>query len=157
MARSVARRGSGYVTAMNGIVATARIDIEAPASRVWTALTEPDQIAAYMFGSRVETDWEVGHPITWIGEWEGKPYQDKGQVLAYDEPERLSVTHFSPLTGQDDLPESYHTLVYELGENDGVTTVSLSQDNNGSEEEAEHSRANWQMMLDGLKKQVEGN
>jgi len=156
MARSVARRGSGYVTAMNGIVATARIDIEAPASRVWTALTEPDQIAAYMFGSRVETDWEVGHPITWNGEWEGKPYQDKGQVLAYDEPERLSVTHFSPLTGQDDLPESYHTLVYELDENDGVTTVSLSQDNNGSEEEAEHSRANWQMMLDGLKKQVEG-
>jgi len=157
MARSVARRGSGYVTAMNGIVATASIEIEAPASRVWTALTEPDQIAAYMFGSRVETDWEVGHPITWNGEWEGKPYQDKGQVLAYDEPERLSVTHFSPLTGQDDLPESYHTLVYELDENDGVTTVSLSQDNNGSEEEAEHSRANWQMMLDGLKKQVEGN
>jgi len=145
------------VTDMNGIVATASIEIEAPASRVWTALTEPDQIAAYMFGSRVETDWEVGHPITWNGEWEGKPYQDKGQVLAYDEPERLSVTHFSPLTGQDDLPESYHTLVYELDENDGVTTVSLSQDNNGSEEEAEHSRANWQMMLDGLKKQVEGN
>ena len=156
MARSVARRGSGYVTAMNGIVATASIDIEAPASRVWTALTEPDQIAAYMFGSRVETDWEVGHPITWNGEWEGRPYQDKGQVLAYDEPARLSVTHFSPLTGQDDVPENYHTLVYELDESAGVTTVSLSQDNNRSEEAAEHSRANWQMMLDGLKKQVEG-
>jgi len=141
---------------MNGIVATASIDIEAPATRVWAALTEPDQIAAYMFGSRVETDWEVGHPITWKGEWEGRPYQDKGQVLAYDEPARLSVTHFSPLTGQDDVPENYHTLVYELDESAGVTTVSLSQDNNGSEEEAEHSRANWQMMLDGLKKQVEG-
>jgi uncharacterized protein YndB with AHSA1/START domain len=143
------------MTAMNGIVATASIDIAAPATRVWAALTEPDQIAAYMFGSRVETDWEVGHPITWNGEWEGKPYQDKGQVLAYDEPERLSVTHFSPLTGQDDVPENYHTLVYELDENDDVTTVSLSQDNNGSEEEADHSRANWQMMLDGLKKVVE--
>ncbi len=140
---------------MNGIVATASIDIEAPATRVWAALTEPDQIATYMFGSRVETDWEVGGPITWNGEWEGRPYQDKGQVLAYDEPERLSVTHFSPLTGQDDVPENYHTLVYELGENDGVTTVSLSQDNNGSEEEAEHSRANWQMMLDGLRQHVE--
>ncbi len=140
---------------MNGIVATASIDIEAPATRVWAALTEPDQIASYMFGSHVETDWEVGHPITWNGEWEGKPYQDKGQVLAYDEPARLSVTHFSPLTGQDDVPENYHTLVYELDESAGVTTVSLSQDNNGSEEEAEHSRANWQMMLDGLKKQVE--
>ena len=141
---------------MNGIVATASIDVEAPATRVWEALTEPEQIAAYMFGSRVETDWEVGHPITWNGEWEGNPYQDKGQVLAYDEPDRLSVTHFSPLTGQDDAPENYHTLVYELDEHDGVTTVSLSQDNNASEEEAEHSSANWQMMLGGLKQHVEG-
>ena len=140
---------------MNGIVATASTDIAAPASRVWAALTEPDQIAEYMFGSQVETDWQVGSPITWNGEWEGKPYQDKGEVLAYDEPTRLSVTHFSPLTGQDDVPENYHTLVYELAENDGTTTVELSQDNNASEEEAEHSKANWQMMLDGLKKHVE--
>jgi uncharacterized protein YndB with AHSA1/START domain len=140
---------------MNGIVSNASIDIDAPASRVWAALTEPDQIAAYMFGSRVETDWQVGSPITWNGEWEGKPYQDKGEVLAYDEPTRLSVTHFSPLTGQDDKPENYHTLVYDLTERDGGTTVALSQDNNASDEEAEHTAATWTMVLDGLKKQVE--
>jgi uncharacterized protein YndB with AHSA1/START domain len=141
---------------MNGIVATAKIDIAAPAEKVWAALTEPDQIAAYMFGSQVETDWEVGSPITWNGEWEGKPYQDKGEVLAYDEPRRLSVTHFSPLTGQEDVPENYHTLVYELSDADNGTTVELSQDNNASDEEAEHSTQNWAMVLDGLKKQVEG-
>jgi uncharacterized protein YndB with AHSA1/START domain len=141
---------------MNGIVATASIDIAAPADRVWAALTEPDQIAAYMFGSRVETDWQVGSPITWNGEWEGKPYQDKGEVLAYDEPRRLSVTHFSPLTGQDDVPENYHTLLYELADAGDGTRLELSQDNNASDEEADHSRQNWQMMLDGLKKQVEG-
>src|SRR6478735_4317977 len=106
---------------MNGIVATASIDIAAPAEQVWAALTEPEQIAAYMFGSQVETDWQVGSAITWNGEWEGKPYQDKGEVLAYDEPRRLSVTHFSPLTGQDDVPENYHTLVYELSDADDGT------------------------------------
>ena len=142
---------------MNGIVATASIDIEAPAEQVWAALTEPEQIAAYMFGSQVETDWQVGSAITWNGEWEGKPYQDKGEVLAYDEPRRLSVTHFSPLTGQDDVPENYHTLVYELADADDGTSVTLSQDNNGSEEEAEHSTQNWTMVLEGLKKQVEGS
>ena len=141
---------------MNGIVATAATDIAAPAEKVWAALTEPEQIAAYMFGSQVETDWQVGSPITWNGEWEGKPYQDKGEVLAYDEPRRLSVTHFSPLTGQDDAPENYHTLVYQLSDADDGTHVELSQDNNGSEEEAEHSTQNWTMVLEGLKKQVEG-
>ena len=94
---------------MKGIVATAEIDIEAPVERVWSALVDPDQIEKYMFGSRVETDWQVGSPIVWAGEYDGKPYEDKGEVLAVDEPTRLSVSHFSPLSGQDDVPENYHT------------------------------------------------
>jgi uncharacterized protein YndB with AHSA1/START domain len=140
---------------MNGIVATAEIDIDATRKQVWRALTDPDHIEQYMFGSRVETDWQIGSPITWSGEWEGKAYQDKGEVLAYHEPHLLSVTHFSPLSGQDDVPENYHRLVYELEEHDGHTHVSLSQDGNGSEEEAEHSRGMWQQMLSGLKDHVE--
>jgi hypothetical protein len=46
--------------------------------------------------------------------------------------------------------------VYELDENDGKTHISLSQDNNPTEEAAEHSRANWEKMLTALKQVVEG-
>ena len=46
--------------------------------------------------------------------------------------------------------------MYELKENDGKSHVSLSQDNNPSEEAAEHSRANWEKMLSALKEVVEG-
>jgi uncharacterized protein YndB with AHSA1/START domain len=109
-----------------------------------------------MFGSQVETDWKPGSQIRWKGEFEGKSYEDKGEVLEVEPGRRLKVTHFSPLTGQDDVPENYHTVTYELAEHDGHTHVSLSQDNAGSEQEAEHSSATWQQMLDGLKKQVEG-
>ena len=140
---------------MTGHVATAEADIHAPRSDVWRALTDPDQIQQYMFGSRVETDWKPGSPITWKGEYEGKTYEDKGEILEIVEERRLKVTHFSPLSGEEDAPENYHTLVYELEENDGKTHVSLSQDNNSSEEAAEHSRANWDKMLAGLKKVVE--
>ncbi|HZO68559.1 MAG: SRPBCC domain-containing protein [Kribbellaceae bacterium] len=141
---------------MTGYVATAETDINGSPALVWAALTDPEQIKEYMFGSQVETDWQPGSPIVWNGEWEGKPYQDKGEVLEVEPERRLKVTHFSPLTGQDDVPENYHTLSYELTANEGGTHVSLSQDNNGSEEEAEHSRSNWEMMLAGLKKHVEG-
>jgi hypothetical protein len=72
------------------------------------------------------------------------------------EERRLKLTHFSPLGGEEDAPENYHTLVYELTENNGTTHVSLSQDNNSSEEAAEHSRENWEKMLGGLKEVVEG-
>lgn len=140
---------------MAGHVATAEADIRAPRSRVWRALTDPDEIQKYMFGSRVETDWKPGSRITWKGEYEGKKYEDKGEVLEVERERRLKLTHFSPLTGDEDVPENYHTLVYELEERDGQTHLSLSQDNNKSEEAAEHSRANWDTMLSGLKEVVE--
>ena len=141
---------------MTGYTAKAQTEIDASADRVWTAMTDPDQIKEYMFGSQVETDWKQGSPIRWKGEFQGKSYEDKGEVLEVEPGRRLKVTHFSPLTGQDDVPENYHTVTYDLDEHDGHTHVALTQDNAGSEEEAEHSSAMWQQMLDGLRKQVEG-
>jgi len=140
---------------MSGFVATAEVEINRPPARVWEALTDPAQIKEYMFGSDVESDWQPGSTIVWRGEYEGRAYEDKGEVVAVEPERRLQVTHFSPLSGQDDVPENYHTLTYDLAACGEGTLVSLSQDNNGSEEEAEHSRSNWQMMLDGLKKYVE--
>lgn len=145
---------------MAGHVATAQTDVAAAPERVWAALTEPEQIAAYMYGSQVETTWQVGSPITWDGEFEGRPYQDKGEVLTYDEPHVLSVTHYSPMMGLPDEPDSYHTLVYTLtatgSDEDQVTHLELTQDGNESEEQAEQFSATWQQMLDGLKALVEG-
>ena len=136
-------------------IATAETDIDASRDQVWDALTDPDQIKEYMFGSEVVTDWKPGSPIVWKGEYEGKRYQDRGEIVEVEPERRLKVTHFSPLSGQEDRPENYHTLVYELEQRDEKTHVSLSQDNNPSEEAAEHSRANWEKMLAGLKNVVE--
>jgi uncharacterized protein YndB with AHSA1/START domain len=140
---------------MSGHVATAEVHVKAAPDRVWTALTSPEQIAVYMQGSRVETTWEVGSPITWDGEYDGRAYQDKGEVLAHDEPHRLSVTHYSPILGLPDEPENYHTLVYTLHATEDGTRLELSQDGNESAEQAEQFSASWQQMLDGLKELVE--
>ena len=48
---------------------------------------------------------------------------------------RLKLTHFSPLSGDEDVPENYHTLVYELEGHGDTTRVSLSQSNNATEED----------------------
>ena len=141
---------------MSGHVATATTDVAASPERVWAALTDPEQIAVYMQGSRVTTTWEVGSPITWDGEYDGRAYQDKGEVLTYDEPHVLSVTHYSPMMGEPDEPENYHTLVYTLTANSDGTHLELTQDGNESEEQAEQFSQNWQGMLDGLKSHVEG-
>jgi uncharacterized protein YndB with AHSA1/START domain len=138
-----------------GLTATAQVDVAATPERVWAALTRPEEIAAYMDGSNVTTTWAVGAPITWEGEYDGRSYQDKGKVLIYDEPHVLSVTHYSPMMGQPDQPDNYHTLVYRLTGMGDSTQLELTQDGCDSTEQAAQFSANWQRVLDGLKDHVE--
>ncbi len=46
-------------------------------------------------------------------------------------------------------------VTYELLEQNGKTTLKLTQDNNPSQEAADRSAKNWEMVLQGLKKIVE--
>src|ERR671912_48383 len=126
---------------MTGLLASADIDISAPPEQVWAALTDPKEIARYMFGTSVEATWRPGSSITWSGEWGGKPYQDKGEILEVEQPRRLKLTHFSPLTGQEDKPENYHTVTYELTDRGDKTHLTLKQDNNPDEKAAAESQA----------------
>ena len=57
------------------------VPIKATKSKVWDAVTNPEQIKKYMFGTNTVSDWKIGSPITFSGEWEGKPYKDKGHIL----------------------------------------------------------------------------
>ena len=140
----------------NTFVAKAAITINAPASRVWDALTKPDLIKLYLFGTQVTTDWRVGSPITYQGMWEGKAYKDKGQVLQVEPGKLLVSTFWSSLSGLPDVPENYQTVRYELSAAGNGVRLTITQDNNHSQEEADHSAQNWRTVLDGIKKLLEG-
>jgi len=124
--------------------------IDAPIQAVWASLTSPDRHSAMMFGARVDTDWRVGSPITWSGTWEGRDFTDHGEITAVEEPTRLAVTHFSPLSGQEDTPEHYHAVEWLLEPIGSQTRVTLLQDNNPSAEAAAHAETNWAASLDLL-------
>ena len=136
-------------------VATSTITIDAPPDRVWKVITDPQAVKEFMFGADLATDWTVGGPIAWRGEWEGKPYEDKGTVLEVEPGQKLVHTHFSPLGGEEDKPENYHTLTWTLEDKGGRTQLTLSQDNNASEDAAEHSRGMWDMLVADVKKITE--
>ena len=137
------------------VIAKATATINAPASKVWDALTKPEQIKQYMFGTQVTTDWKVGSPITYKGEWKGKAYEDKGKVLEIEPRKRLVSTFWSALAGLPDTPENYKTVRYELAPEGDRTKLTVTQDNNVSQAEAQEAEQNWNMVLDGIKKLVE--
>lgn len=139
-----------------GFEAVKTVRIEAGRAEVWDALTKPEKVKQYMHGTNMSTDWKPGSPITWKGEWKGKPYEDKGKVIEVDPQNRLKYTHWSPMGGSEDKPENYHTVTYELSGDNGSTTLTLRQDNNATQAEADKmAEENWGPVLDGLKQTAE--
>jgi uncharacterized protein YndB with AHSA1/START domain len=134
------------------LVARATVDVPAPAAAVWATLVDPG--ATWMVGARVTSTYAVGDPITFDGEWDGKPFQDRGEIVEIDPPRLLRYTHYSPLSGQPDVPENYHHLTFTLEEHAGSTVVSLEQDGNGSAQEASHATATWEQVLGALRDAV---
>jgi len=139
----------------NTFTAKATTTINASASEVWAALTKPELIKQYLFDTEVISDWKVGSPIIYKGEWEGKAFEDKGEILKVEPAKLLMSTHWSPLSGVPDSPENYHTVTYTLAEMGQSTEVTITQDNNSTEEEKAHSEENWKTVLEGLKKMLE--
>ena len=131
------------------------IAIEAPVARVWDALTRPELLRQYLFGTEMTADWWVGGAIMYRGEWKGTTYEDKGTVMIW-EPQRLLVTsYYSPLSGLEDRPENYQTVSWRLSATDRGTTLTLTQDNNPTPEAAEYAGKNWDTVLAGLKRLLE--
>ena len=141
---------------INKTLAQATITINAPPAKVWEALTQPALIKQYLFGTDVITDWRVGSPITYKGQWQGKSYEDKGKILQIEPGKLLVSTFWSSLSGVPDVPENYKTVRYELAPVGNGTKLTIIQDNNATEDEANHSEQNWSMVLEGLKKLLEG-
>jgi uncharacterized protein YndB with AHSA1/START domain len=137
------------------LISKSSITINAPVEEVWNALVDPNAIKQYMFGTNVVSDWHEGSTILWKGEWNGKTYEDKGEILKLMPGQTLQYSHYSPLAGVPDKPENYHTVTVELSNEGKQTYVSLTQDKNATEEERAESQKNWETMLTGLKKFVE--
>ncbi|HEU0181346.1 MAG TPA: SRPBCC family protein [Agromyces mariniharenae] len=139
-----------------GFVATSTITIGAPRERIWAVLTDRDATREFMFGTDLETDWTVGGPIRWHGVWEGRPYSDHGVVLELEPGRRLVNTHFSPLSGDADVPENHHTLTWTLEDAGGDGTVlTLEQDGNRTTEARDHSQGMWDSALAKIKELAE--
>jgi len=128
------------------------IIFDTPATKVWKGLTDPIIVKQYFFGTDLKSDWKVGSPITFSGEWEGKTYEDKGIILDIEYAKFLKYSYWSSMSGLEDTHANYANITYELIEADGKTTLHLTQDGIKSRDEVAHHEQNWQSVFDGLKK-----
>lgn len=135
---------------MTGLTAIASTTIDAGRDATWKALTEPAEVKQWLLGTCLPSDWKPASRITWSGVRKDKPHQDKGELVAVDVPSPFEVTHFSPLTRREDKPENYHALGYPLDDAADGTEVTITQDKNADQDEADRNAATWPQMLEAL-------
>jgi uncharacterized protein YndB with AHSA1/START domain len=129
--------------------------IHAPIEKVWDGLTNPELVKKYFFGTELVTTWQPQTPIYFRGEWEGKPYEDKGTVLKYEHNKILVYDYFSSWSDLEDRPENYLIITHRVKAKGNSTVLTIVQDNIDTLEKKIHSAKNWAELMIELKKLME--
>jgi uncharacterized protein YndB with AHSA1/START domain len=138
---------------------TAKIQrtIHAPVSKVWEGLTQPEVVKQYFFGTALVTSWQPGSPIYFRGEWDGKPYEDKGTVLKFEPGKMLQYDYLSSWSDLEDRPENYQIITYRVKKKGENTILTIVQSKIDTLEKKVHSVQNWAALIQELKKLIERN
>jgi uncharacterized protein YndB with AHSA1/START domain len=106
-----------------------RIAINAPITKVWDALVNPEQTKKYMFGCETVSDWKKGSALLWRMEYEGKELVAvKGTIVDIQPEKFLAYTTIDPNNPEmADIPENYLTVTYNLQEENGQTVLTVTQ------------------------------
>ena len=82
----------------NPLIVKNSITINVPVSKVWDALTNPEQTKKYMFGCQALSDWKKGSPLRWEMIYEGEPFVAvKGNIVEIFEESRQILDILSSL------------------------------------------------------------
>ena len=137
---------------------TAKIQrtIHAPVSKVWEGLTKPELVKQYFWGTNLVTSWEPGTPIAFEGEWDGKPYRDKGTVLKFEPGKMLQYDYLSSWSDLEDRPENYQIITYRVKPKVSSTVLTIVQSKIDTLEKKIHSAQNWAVLLKAFQQLMEG-
>ena len=114
---------------MSELIVENKITMNASASAVWDALVNPEQTKKYMFGCEALSDWKPGSPLIWKGKFNGvEMVAVKGEVVTYQPNKLLVYTVIDPNNPAiPDVPENYLTVTCRLEEENGHTTLTVTQ------------------------------
>lgn len=139
------------------------ITINAPVTKVWDALINPEKTKKYMFGCETVSDWKEGSTLLWKGEYKGKEMIFvKSNIIAIKPEKFLMYTTIDPNSAIDDISENYLTVTYELSEEYGCTILNVTQGDYSTVAEGErrykeayNNGEGWNPILIEIKKLVE--
>ena len=131
------------------------IFVKAPIQKVWDALTKPELIKQWQYGSDILTDWTVGNDIRFRTEWDGTVFEQWGKVLEVLPNKKIKYSLFAPRPDLEDKPENYFVMSYDLNEEEGQIKVTITQEDNRPGAKQEEPQGEENPVLGGLKSLIE--
>jgi uncharacterized protein YndB with AHSA1/START domain len=132
--------------------------INAIPAKVWTTLTIPEKMSAWMGGPEMEinvmTNWKINSPILIQGFHHAR-FENKGFILKYDTESKLSYSHLSNISQLPDNSENYSILEFILTPDKEQTLLTLNIENFPTEIIRKHLEFYWRTTIIGIKKMAE--
>ena len=131
------------------------ITINSSVQKVWEALTKPELVKKWQYGSELITDWEIGGEIRFKTEWNGTVFEQWGKVIEVIPHKVIKYSLFAPRPDIEDKPENYFIMIYNLTqEKDRIKLEIIQEDDRpGATQESDNGEEN--SILSSLKKMIE--
>jgi uncharacterized protein YndB with AHSA1/START domain len=113
--------------------------------KVWSALTDPEQTKAFLYGLAAHSCWQVDAAI----DFRREQYQLQGQVMHADRPCRLS---YVMAAGPED-PPTYVT--WQIRSSPAGSTIRLQIDETESADTVEEAEDVWLPVLAALQRHLD--
>ncbi len=98
-----------------------QVEVTASPEATWAALTEPETVKRYYYGTTPRTTWEIGAPIDFVDD--DGDVQLTGVILEFDPPRRLAHTFIATWYGERDDQGSLHWEVEPSAAGARITLV----------------------------------
>lgn len=131
------------------------ITLNASLEKIWEALTKPEKVKLWQFGSDLITTWEVGSRIEFVTEWDGKIFKQWGKVLEIKPNALIKYSLFAPSPDVEDKPENYFIMNYVLTQESGKTNLQIIQEDNRPNAVQEEPQGEENPILQSLKNIIE--
>ncbi|MFH6934210.1 SRPBCC family protein [Flavobacterium sp. FlaQc-30] len=129
--------------------------LNASIEKVWNALTKPELVKQWQYGSELITDWKTGNEIRFRNEWQGQVFEQWGSILEIVPNQKIKYSLFFPRPELEDKPENYFIMSYILSEENNKVKLQIIQEDNRPGAIQEEPQDDENPILQSLKTLVE--
>ena len=125
------------------------IYINAPAEKIWDALTQSEYTRQYFWGTNVESDWKPGSKIRFFSD-DGTTFAE-GEVIKAERGKVLSQAE--RMIGPDGKKGDESIITYEIQQHGDVCKLIVTHEH--SSEMHKNAINGWEMSMSSLKSLLE--